>query len=65
MKQKNSLKSEMAKQGIKIRTWGKSKGLSDKDILTLQHISLGLLKGKWGRAKELKAMLEQEGFKIV
>ena len=43
--------------------WAKSKGLSEKDIGLLNQISYGLTKGKRGRAKELREMLEADGFK--
>ncbi|WP_334092273.1 hypothetical protein [Helicobacter typhlonius] len=49
---------------MKLRTWAKSKGLSEKDIGLLNQISYGLTKGKRGRAKELKEMLESDGFKL-
>ncbi|WP_297813201.1 hypothetical protein [uncultured Helicobacter sp.] len=60
-----TLSQRMAKNGVKLRTWAKSKGLNEKDIGILNQISSGLIKGKWGRAKELKEMLEKEGFKVA
>lgn len=60
-----TLSQIMAKNGIKLRTWAKSKGLSEKDIALLNQISHRLIKGKRGRAKELKEMLEKDGFEVV
>lgn len=60
-----TLSMKMAAKGMKLRTWAKSKGLSEKDISILNQLSKGLVQGKWGRSKELKAMLESDGFKIA
>ena len=65
MKTENKLAKDMAQKGIKLNTWGKAKGLSNKDLELLQQISRGLVKGKWGRSKELRKMLEKDGFKIA
>lgn len=65
MTKKKNLSQRMAKKGMKLRTWAKSKGLSDKDIEILNQISGGYLQGKWGRAKELRELLEQSGFEIA
>ncbi|WP_334088145.1 hypothetical protein [Helicobacter typhlonius] len=50
---------------MKLRTWAKSKGLSEKDIGLLNQLSYGLIQGKRGRGKELKEMLESDGFGIA
>ncbi|KPH54104.1 hypothetical protein [Helicobacter pullorum] len=60
-----TLSQQMAKNGVKLRTWAKAKGLSKKDIALLNQISHRLIKGKRGRAKELKEMLEKDGFEVV
>lgn len=62
---KQSLSAVMAAKGMKLRTWAKSKGLSEKDIGLLNQLSYGFIQGKRGRAKELKEMLEADGFKIA
>ena len=60
-----TLSQTMAKNGIKRRTWAKAKGLNEKDIGILNQISGGLIKGKWGRAKELKELLKKDGFEVA
>ncbi|MDE5591792.1 hypothetical protein [Helicobacter ganmani] len=60
-----TLSQQMAKNGVKLRTWAKAKGLNEKDIGILNQISCGFIKGKRGRAKELKELLEKEGFKVA
>ncbi|TLD97655.1 hypothetical protein LS71_002635 [Helicobacter jaachi] len=62
MTHQESLSQVMSKKGIKLRTWAKAKGLSEKDIRILNQISFGAIKGKRGRARELKNLLMQEGF---
>lgn len=64
MKVKNKLGKNMAENGIKLNTWGKAKGLNIRDLALLQQISRGLVKGKWGRSKELREMLEKDGFEV-
>lgn len=61
MSNKN-LKAIMESKGMKISTWAKSQGLSKKDIEILQNLSLGRIKGKWGRSKELKNLLIKNSF---
>ena len=60
-----TLSQQMAKNGVKLRTWAKAKGLSKKDIALLNQISHRLIKGKRCRAKQLKEMLEKDGFELV
>ena len=60
-----TLSQTMAKNGIKLRTWAKAKGLNEKDIGILNQISCGLIKGKWSRAKELKELLKKDGFEVA
>lgn len=50
-------------RGVKLRTWARAKGLSDSDYVVLLDLSNGNTKSKWRRAKELKELLEKEGFK--
>ncbi len=64
-KKSTCLTKQMVKKGFKLRTWAKAKGLNERDIGILNQISQGIIKGKWGRAKELKEMLEKEGFKVA
>ncbi|WP_238700743.1 hypothetical protein [Helicobacter apodemus] len=64
-KKSTCLTKQMVKKGFKLRTWAKAKGLSDSDYSVLCDLSKGITKGKWGRAKELKEMLEKEGFKVA
>lgn len=64
MKVKNKLAKNMAENGIKLNTWGKAKGLNIRDLALLQQISRGLVKGKWDRSKELREMLEKDGFEV-
>ena len=40
-----------------------SKGMQE-DLTLLKHLSTGRIQGKRGRAKELRVMLEKEGFTI-
>lgn len=61
---KQSLSAVMAAKGMKLRTWAKSKGLSEKDIGLLNQLSYGFIQGKRGRGKELKEILESDGFKL-
>ncbi|WP_300827059.1 hypothetical protein [Helicobacter sp. UBA3407] len=61
---KISISEQLAKKGFKLRTWAKSKGLSDSDYNVLLDLSKGKTKGKWGKAKELKELLQKE-FKIA
>ena len=60
-----TLTEQMAKRGFKMRTWARAKGLSDSDYSVLRDLSNGITKGKWGRAKELRELLEKEGFKVA
>lgn len=60
-----NLTEQMAQRGFKMRTWARAKGLSDSDYGVLRDLSNGITKGKWGRAKELRELLEKEGFKVA
>lgn len=59
------LKKAMNSKGIKLQTWAKAKNLRKEDIPILYDISRGKIQGKRGRAKELKEILEKDGFKIA
>ncbi|AWI33559.1 hypothetical protein [Helicobacter apodemus] len=59
------LTRQMSKKGVKLRTWCKSKGLSDTDCFIIYDMSAGKIKGIRGRAKELRQLLEKEGFKVA
>lgn len=62
-KVKMSIAEQLSQKGFKLRTWAKAKGLSCSDYGVLCDLSKGSTKGKWGRAKELKELLQKE-FKI-
>lgn len=64
MDKKDNIAMQMAKRGMRIRAWALSKGLGKRDIDMLNSISCGRVEGKWGRAKELRDMLERDGFCI-
>ncbi|HED4777373.1 TPA: hypothetical protein R4624_001601, partial [Campylobacter jejuni] len=55
----------MSAKGVKLMTWAKAKGLNHKDMTILYDLSHGRIKGIRGRAKELKEMLEKDGFKVA
>lgn len=59
------LTEQMAKKGIKLRTWCKAKKLSNADYTILLNMSLGKTKGIRGRAKELREILEKDGFEVA
>lgn len=63
MAKNQSLAQFFASKGMKLRTWARVKKLSSKDILLIYQISYGSTQGLRGRAKELKELLEKEGFK--
>ncbi|WP_026943976.1 hypothetical protein [Helicobacter rodentium] len=66
MKKKISkITEQMVKKGFKLRTWAKSKGLQEKDYFLLLDMSNGKNKGVRGRSKELREMLEKDGFKVA
>ncbi|MDE5603807.1 MAG: hypothetical protein K2I71_07860 [Helicobacter sp.] len=62
---KLSISARLSQKGFKLRTWARAKGLSDSDYNVLLDLSKGKTKGKWGRAKELKELLEKDGFKVA
>lgn len=62
---KNKLIKTMGAKGVKIMTWAKAKGLNHKDMNILYDLSNGRIKGIRGRAKELREMLEKDGFKVA
>ncbi|EAC1839770.1 hypothetical protein FLR49_09105 [Campylobacter jejuni] len=62
---KNKLIKTMSAKGVKLMTWAKAKGLNHKDMVILYDLSNGRIKGIRGRAKELKEMLEKDGFKVA
>ncbi|WP_257942298.1 hypothetical protein UPTC5084_00932 [Campylobacter lari] len=62
---KNKLIKTMSAKGVKLMTWAKAKGLNHKDITILYDLSNGRIKGIRGRAKELRIMLEKDGFKVA
>ena len=66
MKKKISkITEQMVKKGFKLRTWAKSKGLQEKDYFLLLEMNKGKNKGVRGRSKELREMLEKDGFKVA
>lgn len=58
-----SVAAQMLKRGMRLGAWAISKGMQE-DLTLLKHLSTGRIQGKKGRAKELRAMLESEGFII-
>lgn len=62
---KNKLIKTMSAKGVKLRTWAKFKKLNESDYRLLLNMSYGKTKGIRGRAKELKEMLEKDGFKVA
>ena len=58
-----SVAAQMLKRGMRLGAWAISKGMQE-DLTLLKHLSTGRIQGKKGRAKELRAMLEKEGFII-
>ncbi|EEO24199.1 MULTISPECIES: hypothetical protein [Helicobacter] len=64
MDKKDNIAKQMAKKGMRIRAWALSKGMGQKDIDLLNSLSCGRSKGTKGRCKELREMLELEGFYI-
>lgn len=64
MAKKKTLAQEMRSRGIVLSVWAEAKGMSKKDKNILWQISQGLIKGAWGRAKELKEELEKDGIKV-
>ena len=59
-----NLTEQMAEKGYKLRTWANAKKLSDSDYKLLLNMSYGKTKGTRGRAKQLKEILEEDGFKL-
>lgn len=62
MAKNQSLAQFFASRGMKLKTWARAKKLNSKDILLIYQISYGFTQGVRGRAKELKELLEKEGF---
>ena len=60
-----SVAAQMLKRGMRLGAWAISKGMQE-DLTLLKHLSTGSgrIQGKRGRAKELRVMLEKEGFTI-
>lgn len=63
-RKKKTLAEQMRDKGMVLSVWAESKGMNQKDKRLLWQISQGLVKGAWGRAKELKEELEQDGIKV-
>lgn len=63
MAKNQSLTSFFESKGMRLRTWARAKKLSVRDEFLLYRISCGEIQGLRGRAKELKELLEKEGFK--
>lgn len=59
-----SVAAQMLKRGMRLRAWAISKGLSEQDLTLLKFLSTGKTQGRYGRSKELRAMLEAEGFYV-
>ncbi len=63
MTKNQSLAEFFASKGMKLRTWARVNGLSESDMWLLYQVSYGFTQGLRGRAKEIKELLEKEGFK--
>lgn len=61
---KKTLAQSLRAKGVVLSVWAESKGMNQKDKRLLWQISQGLVKGAWGRAKELKEALEKDGIKV-
>ena len=62
MAKNQSLAEFFASKGMKLRTWARVNGLSESDMWLLYQVSYGFTQGLRGRAKEIKELLEKEGF---
>lgn len=62
MAKNQSLAEFFASKGMKLRTWARVNGLSENDMWLLYQVSYGFTQGLRGRAKEIKELLEKEGF---
>lgn len=63
MAKNQSLAEFFASKGMRLRTWARANGLSENDMALIYEISYGNTQGLRGRAKEIKELLEKEGFK--
>ena len=63
MAKNQSLAQFFASRGMRLRTWARAKKLNSKDMQLLYKVSYGAAQGLRGRAKELKGLLEKEGFR--
>ncbi|WP_305862483.1 hypothetical protein [Helicobacter cholecystus] len=61
---RKTLAQSLRAKGMVLSVWAESKGMNQKDKRLLWQISQGLIKGAWGRAKELKEALEKDGIKV-
>lgn len=62
MAKNQSLAEFFASKGMRLRTWARANGLSESDMWLLYQVSYGFTQGLRGRAKEIKELLEKEGF---
>ena len=62
MNAKHTLTLLFENKGMKLRTWAFSNGLSKDGTTILYDLGYGKLKGSRGRAKELRELLEKDGF---
>ena len=62
MAKNQSLAEFFASKGMRLRTWARANGLSENDMALIYEISYGNTQGLRGRAKEIKELLEKEGF---
>ena len=62
MAKNQSLAEFFASKGMRLRTWARVNGLSENDMWLLYQVSYGFTQGLRGRAKEIKELLEKEGF---
>ena len=62
MRKKHTLICFFESKGMKLRTWAFSMGFSDRDVTCLYDLATGRARGLRGRTKELRKILEKEGF---
>ncbi|STQ86482.1 hypothetical protein LS73_004820, partial [Helicobacter muridarum] len=58
-----SVAAQMLKRGMRLRAWAISRGV-EKHLTLLKFLSVGKTQGRYGKSKELRIALEQEGFYI-
>lgn len=57
-----SIIEQMRARGFAVKFWGEARGFGQKDYFLLAQLANGKSKGVWGRSREIRKMLEAEGF---